>query len=120
MTRFAKEPAECRRASISRHFDLDVPDAPCGACDACADGAAWRGEHFAARSAAAVAGPAGPDDDAPFRRGDWVRVRGRHLGQVVRVEGEGRSLRLVVESVSDLRHRTVDPRRDRVERFEPS
>jgi len=124
MVRFAKEPAECRRASISRHFDLPVPSEPCGACDACADGVAWRGEHFAARPEAPRAGPAAeldPDPDpVPFQRGDWVRVRGRHLGQVVRVEGEGRRIKLVVESASDLRHRTVDPRRQRVEKVEAS
>ncbi|MEL6431658.1 MAG: ATP-dependent DNA helicase RecQ [Planctomycetota bacterium] len=62
---------------------------------------------------------AGTVGDAPHEwvRGDWVRVDGRHLGQVVRVEGEGRRVRLVVESVGDFRRRTVDPRRRRVERL---
>ena len=46
---------------------------------------------------------------------DWVKVDGRHLGCVVRVEGSGRDLKLVVESASDLRRRTVNPRRKRVE-----
>jgi hypothetical protein len=34
------------------------------------------------------------------------------------VEGEGRGLRLVVESASDMQRRTIDPRRQRVERVE--
>ena len=45
-------------------------------------------------------------------------IEGRHLGQVVRVEGRGRRIKLVVESVGDLRRRTVDPRRRRVERLD--
>jgi len=117
MTRFAKEPAECRRAGVARHFDLEPPQVPCGACDVCAAPDAWRAGHFSAREAAPQA-PRPEAEDAPFRRGDWVRVRGRHLGQVVRVEGEGRGLRLVVESASDLRRRTVDPRRQDVEKVE--
>ena len=53
-----------------------------------------------------------------FARGDWVRIDGRHLGQVLRVEGEGNRVRLVVESAGDLKRRTVDPRRRRVERLD--
>jgi ATP-dependent DNA helicase RecQ len=118
MTRFAKEPAECRRASISRHFDLAVPEEPCGACDVCADGEDWRAAHFTTRAEVEPAQAVDAEEPADFQRGDWVRVRGRHLGQVIRVEGEGKRVKLVVESASDLRHRTVDPRRVRVERFE--
>ena len=54
----------------------------------------------------------------PFQRGDWVRVRGRHLGQVVRVEGKGSRVQLTVESASDLRRRRVDPRRKKVEKLD--
>jgi len=78
--------------------------------------------------ASAPAADAGAPEDAArqrgsraIERGDWVRVgRGPrpHLGQVVRVEGEGGALRFVVESASDLRRRTVDPTRQRVERLE--
>jgi hypothetical protein len=57
--------------------------------------------------------------DAPFKRGDWVRVDGRHLGQVVRVDGRGDRVRLVVEDARDLRRRDIDPRRRRVQRLEP-
>jgi hypothetical protein len=38
------------------------------------------------------------------------------LGQVVKVEGKGRQIRLTVESATDLKRRSVNPRRERVER----
>ena len=127
MARFAGAALECRRVLLARHFGLDEPTDPCGACDVCADADAWRGAHFSPR--AEPDGGGGGDGGAPgeasataqepkWTRGDWVRVRGGHLGQVVKVEGAGRGLRLVVESVSDLKRRTVNPRRQRVERVE--
>ncbi len=57
------------------------------------------------------------DTRTRWERGDWVRIDGRHMGQIIRVEGEGRATRLIVESASDLRLRKVDPRRKRVERL---
>ena len=53
-----------------------------------------------------------------WQRGDWVRINRRHLGQVVKVEGEGSRVRLVVESATDMQRRTIDPRCERVERVE--
>jgi ATP-dependent DNA helicase RecQ len=113
MARFAGAAAECRRATIARHFGLPEPHVPCGACDFCAEPLAWRAAHLAPRPADARGASRGGD---AWHRGDWVRVGGRHLGQVVKVEGEGRRQRLVIESASDLQRRTVDPRRERVER----
>lgn len=114
MVRFAAPAAECRRATLARHFDLTPPDGPCGACDFCGDGDAWRERHLRPR---AEATPRTRSEEATFQRGDWVRV-GPHLGQVIRVEGRGRSLRLLVESASDLQRRTVDPRRQPVVRVD--
>ena len=116
MTLFAKGDEVCRRVQVAQHFDLEPGPVPCGACDVCTDAGTWRGERFESRTAAPT--EERDDDEAPFRRGDWVRVKGKHLGQVVKVEGEGRDLRLVVESAGDLRRRTVNPRRVKVERFE--
>ena len=65
----------------------------------------------------AASAPLAADPDAPFARGDWVEIDGRHLGQVVKVEGEGRRTRLVVESAGDFRRRTVDPRRKQVRKI---
>jgi ATP-dependent DNA helicase RecQ len=113
MARFAGTALECRRATIARHFGLPEPAAPCGACDVCADAAGWRSAHLTARPTAAIA----PDESQHWQRGDWVRINGRHLGQILKVEGAGRSLRLLVESTTDLERRTIDPRRDRVERM---
>ena len=116
MVEFARDAATCRRVLLARHFGLDEPEPPCGACDACTAADEWL-EGRASQRPALEAGPAAaPEvDDAPFKRGDWVKIDGRHLGCVVRVEGSGRDLKLVVESASDLRRRTVNPRRKRVE-----
>jgi hypothetical protein len=114
MVEFAKEDATCRRILLARHFGLDEPGAPCGACDVCEDREAWLGARLAPRAATDALPPRAEE----WQRGDWVRVDGRHLGHVVRVEGDGRRLRLVVESAGDFRHRTIDPRRRRVERLE--
>ncbi|MCC6409141.1 MAG: RecQ family ATP-dependent DNA helicase [Planctomycetes bacterium] len=116
MARFAGGHEECRRATIARHFDLPVPATPCGACDVCTDADGWRAAHLSARTSL----PTGDTGDAQWRRGDWVRVDGRHLGQVVKVEGEGRRVRIVVESASDGLRRTLDPRRARIERIQGS
>jgi ATP-dependent DNA helicase RecQ len=116
MSRFAAGEDECRRVSLARHFGLPEPETPeCGACDRCADGDAWRAGRFGARPAK-PSGAEGAGAGRPgYERGDWVRVDGRHMGQVVRVEGEGDRVRLVVESATDLKRRTVDPRKRRVE-----
>ena len=133
MVRFANEPETCRRVLLAEHFGTDGPEGPCGACDLCTEATDWMGERFAtprplaapesetpnedrgAVPAAAEAKDSG--DDSGFRRGDWVKVDGRHIGQVVRVEGSGRSVRLVVESAGDMRRRTVNPARRDVERL---
>ncbi|MDP6539958.1 MAG: RecQ family ATP-dependent DNA helicase [Planctomycetota bacterium] len=116
MVRYAGEAGECRRVGLARHFGLAEPAGSCGSCDACAAGADWRGAHFAARPASAR--PQDPPEiEAAFSKGDWVWVDRRHHGQVVRVEGRGRALRLVVEDAMDLRRRTIDPNRRRVERL---
>ncbi len=112
--RFATQDAPCRRRRLAEHFSLPAPEAPCGACDACTDPAAWRGANLRARPAPVESPPAAPSaPPAEFQRGDWVEVDGRHLGRVLRVEGQGRRTRLVIEDASDLRQRTLDPRRAR-------
>lgn len=124
MVEFAKCGDRPRRALLAEHFGLPFAEADAFGCDNTEDPARWRAERMD-RRAGAAAGPgepavveAAPPTDAPFARGDWVRVDGRHLGQVVKVEGEGRGLRLTVESVGDFRRRVVDPRRRRVELLE--
>ena len=135
MVEFAKCTDIPRRALLADHFGLSAgPDDAFG-CDNTEDAVAWRRERLPARRRVETPrafgagldgaaqelpgrGDAAPPSDAPFQRGDWVRVDGRHLGQVVKVEGEGRALRLTVESVGDFRRRSVDPRRRRVERLE--
>ncbi len=41
MVRFAGGVAECRRATLARHFGLPGPGGACGACDVCADTEGW-------------------------------------------------------------------------------
>jgi len=117
MMRFANGDGTCRRFQLARHFGLDEPkedSPPCGACDACADTQTWMSEKFEARPAKTLQ----VERNAAFQRGDWVRIDGRHLGHVVSVEGDGRSMRLIVESAGDFRRRKVDPRRSEVERVD--
>ncbi|MFT7676779.1 MAG: ATP-dependent DNA helicase RecQ [Planctomycetota bacterium] len=109
---------ECRRVLLARHFELDEPEEPCGACDNCTDADAWRSGHFQGRPLSAGGERAAERGTAEYQRGDWVQV-GRHVGQVVQVAGEGDRLTLIVESASDLRRRKVNPRRQRVRRVEP-
>ena len=125
MVRFANGDGRCRRVSISEHFGLESPRATCRTCDACAEPGAWIPEHLTPRPEGAPAPQHGDPADTegettPFERGDWVKIDGRHLGQVVKVEGSGRRTRLVVESAGDFRRRTVDPRKKHVERLEES
>jgi len=125
MMQFASRHERCRRQSIALHFGLDVPEGECGACDVCCRPDEWIAERLTPRPVESEApsdrsreGSAVDDERSSFERGDWVEVDGRHLGQVVKVEGSGRRVRLVVESAGDFRRRTVDPRRRRVEKLE--
>ncbi|MCB9915911.1 MAG: ATP-dependent DNA helicase RecQ [Planctomycetes bacterium] len=127
MVRFASEAVECRRVTLARHFGLAPPEAACGACDVCCDPATWRARQLAPRalapaaegaSRAARSGAEAEGEGPRFQRGDWVRFGRGGLGQVVRVEGRGQRARLVVEDAHSLRTRTLDPKRDRVQRLD--
>jgi ATP-dependent DNA helicase RecQ len=130
MVEFAKAEERPRRAILAEHFGLPFSDDDARGCDLTEDAAAWRAQHMAPRPARAVEADGEPSETVEaerpsdgegrpaFQRGDWVRVDDRHLGQVVKVEGSGRGLRLTVESIGDFRRRTVDPRRKRVEKIE--
>ena len=71
-----------------------------------------------ATSALARAQREDPARTPPFRRGDWVQIGEGGLAQVLRVDGEGRNLRLTVEDARSLARRTLDPRRVKVRRIE--
>ncbi len=116
VVRFAREETTPRRVLLARHFDLPEEGLAFG-CDNSEDPCAWRSAHLAPRAPLSPAPPRLEADDTPFQRGDWVRIDGRHLGQVVRVEGRGGRIKLLIESAGDLRRRQVDPRRRRVERL---
>ena len=127
MVEFAKATERPRRAILAEHFGLPFTPNEAFGCDLTEDAKAWREEHMSPRRVRAQADPketkeaehSSDGEERPaFQRGDWVKVDNRHLGQVVKVEGRGRSLRLTVESIGDFRRRTVDPQRKRVERIE--
>lgn len=131
MVEFAKCEDRPRRELLCDHFGLPFSDSDAFGCDNTVDAAEWRADRMPRRQLSAPqagdARPAGQDggrveaapaSDARWQRGDWVKVDGRHLGQIVKVEGSGSSVRLTIESVGDFRRRTVDPRRKRVEPLE--
>ncbi|MEM1451297.1 MAG: ATP-dependent DNA helicase RecQ [Planctomycetota bacterium] len=120
MVEFAKDTDRPRRWLLAEHFGLPQRVEDAFGCDNTEDAGAWRAERFEPRAVAAPADEApaeAPDPDAPFQRGDWVEIDGRHLGQVVKVEGRGKRAKLVVESAGDFRRRTVDPGRRRVRKI---
>ncbi|MEX1025559.1 MAG: RecQ family ATP-dependent DNA helicase [Planctomycetota bacterium] len=121
MVRFAKRDDRCRLAALEEHFGIEAtPGVPHTACDVCHDREAWIDAHFQSRPATLAPDPeAEPDAAAPFRRGDWVEIDGRHLGQVLRVDGTGSRTTLLVESAGDFRRRQVRPARTPVRRLEP-
>ena len=107
---------KCRRTVIAEHFELDESSASCDACDACGDRDTHLAKHFTPRALGDVQTSSTRDDH--FQRGDWVRVDGRHIGQVIKVQKRGRDIELTVESAGDLRKRTVNIRRQRVEKIQ--
>lgn len=117
MSRYATDDSVCRRVGLARHFELHEPQQPCGMCDVCSNASAWIDETMSARQSSSTTSDAPETDEEQFARGEWVRVDQRHLGQIVRVEGEGKQLRLIVESSRDFKHRRVNPRRQRVEKM---
>ncbi|MFT4538420.1 MAG: ATP-dependent DNA helicase RecQ [Planctomycetota bacterium] len=127
MVQFAKQSERCRRQLLAEHFELDGPTEACGACDVCTSAVEWLQAEFSggrqeaspqANQSSEMNAEAEAAREAVYQRGDWVRVDKRHIGQVVRVEGSGRRVRLMVESATDLRRRRVDPRRQRVEKLD--
>lgn len=126
MVRFASG-LECRRVTLNRHFGLPEPEGACGSCDVCTNSEDWRAAHFQARPGSVSERPSSTESkepaqsepkDAEFNRGDWVRINGRGLAQIVRVDQQGKRLRLTLEDAHSLKRRSVDPRRVRVERIE--
>ncbi len=113
VVRFASGSEVCRRQSIAVHFELEPLSDSCGACDVCMDAVAELEKQFTPRQTKPT-----PLRTAKFERGDWVRVDGRHIGQIVKVRGQGDRIKLIVESATDLRKREVDPRRQRVRKME--
>ncbi|MFT4648381.1 MAG: ATP-dependent DNA helicase RecQ [Planctomycetota bacterium] len=118
MVRFAGESEDCRRRSLAQHFSLAEPEVPCPGCDVCGDPDVYLAGHHSPRREAPASSEsdAAPEASKGFARGEWVEV-GRHLGQVVRVDGSGSRQVLWVESASDLKRRRVDPKKQQVKKI---
>jgi ATP-dependent DNA helicase RecQ len=113
--RLAQQPSECRRISLARAFGGAAPTGPCGSCDQCTPGDLWRQSRGLTRLTATAVQSAEPRSS--WERGDWVRIDGRFLGQIVQVERLGSDPLLIVEDPIDLRRRSVRPKRRQVERL---
>lgn len=113
----ANSEERCLRAGMAEHFDLEVPDLPCGTCSSCLGADTWiRREMSASKIIHALPTPSSmhPLKDpapAPFRRGNWVRIGQHGLARVLKVEGEGRRTRVTIEDSASLKRRTIDPNR---------
>ncbi|MBL4702512.1 MAG: RecQ family ATP-dependent DNA helicase [Phycisphaeraceae bacterium] len=113
---FALNPEnQCRRQLVAEHFKLDEIPTSCHACDVCQSRDAQLASDFSTRKPGDVKTTGARDDH--YHRGDWVRIDGRHVGQVVKVLKRGRDIELVVESAGDLRQRNVNIRRQCVEKI---
>ena len=119
--RFVKDTDRCRRIALAEHFALDPPEEACGACDFCRDSAE-------AQAAIAELGPSSRVDEGERRsdtspelrytRGEFLRLDGRRIVEVLRVEGRGKRLRLLVRDQRSLDDFVVNPNRRRLERIE--
>jgi len=119
LVRFVREEG-CKRALLRSYFDQETSGERvegCGACDACVDPERWLEEHFApggrkagrpGKRKASEPGSAS-SGDRPWipRRGDWVRVAGRRTARVLKVSGEGRGAKLLVEFQDSLERKMV-------------
>ena len=118
LMQFALNPEKhCRRTLIAEHFKLDAIPQSCHACDTCVDREAHLASAFTERHMGDVEPQSTRADH--FHRGDWVRIDGRHIGHVVKVNKKGRDIVLVVESAGDLRKRNVNIRKQHVEKIPP-
>lgn len=111
LLRFAKDEETCRWAGLAAWFDLAPPEPPCGHCDVCVDAQDYRQKHFRSREEASLEDARSQQER--FHRGDWVRLARGSLAQIQKVEGEGRSQRLLVQLANSLETIWVraDPRR---------
>jgi ATP-dependent DNA helicase RecQ len=115
MWQLAGSRATCRRRSLAEAFEGAAPEAPCGACDACAEGAPWRAE----KGLVAHEAPAKGDwERGEYERGDWLRVDGGRLALVVEVQRLGPDPLLLVEDADGGERWRLRPTRRRVERLD--
>ncbi|MGE3173216.1 MAG: ATP-dependent DNA helicase RecQ [Planctomycetota bacterium] len=114
MVRYASQP-QCRKQTVHAHFGFDQ-QVPCGACDVCTDGEAWKERHLPPVRRAIA--PATDDGAAPVRRGDWIDVQGFGLCCVRRVHVSRGAVRVDVELARDLSERSVDLGRRRWRKVE--
>jgi ATP-dependent DNA helicase RecQ len=115
MWQLAGSSTTCRRRSLAEAFEGAAPEGPCGACDVCAEGPAWR----AAVGLLAHGAPAPRDwERGEYERGDWLRIDGGRLAWVVEVQRLGPDPLLLVEDADGRERWRLRPKRRRVERLD--
>lgn len=107
--------SSCRRAIVAEHFKLPDIKPKCCACDACVNRDDYLAKHFTCRPTGDVQTSSTRADH--YHRGDWVRINGKYIAQVVKVHKRGRDIELIVESAGDLRTRKVNIRKSQVEKI---
>lgn len=127
VVRFVRD-AGCRKRAIHAYFGIDVAaDWRCGACDLCCGADAYASGMEArsgaeAEPAAAAERPPASDvapSDAPVSPGDWLRIDGRHVVVVTKVESDARGCRVEAQSAGDFRFRRYDLSRTPWEKLRP-
>jgi ATP-dependent DNA helicase RecQ len=121
MVRYAND-TECRKKHIHGYFGFDDATANCGACDACVSRDDWLSRALPVAQRAPVPMAQTPAatrtgaEQAPVRRGDWIKVKGLGLCAVKRVHVSGKRVTVDVELARDLSTRRVDLWRTRWDR----
>ncbi|MHC5065906.1 MAG: RecQ family zinc-binding domain-containing protein, partial [Planctomycetota bacterium] len=110
MLRYAKAEG-CRKRLIHAYFGFEAFPEGCGSCDVCLSAQDWIREHFREhqpRQIASASDRKEESSDRPLERGDWIKIRGHGLCNVLSVHKQRNSTRIDVERARDLERLSFD------------